>query len=311
MDGRFLMANLDIQWTNLSFGFPLAMRFIDNVEMSRSDSYRRTEAVIGGTLSWGMGNERRKISLNAGIGATLFARDPGDGSSAYTWSYDVPIFTTMTGVKLSNLRIFAWEHFGQGVSLSLNAQGRFPFVNTPFRYEAVFQGAFEPYFPLQLTLYGIFDKNGMNLQGISSKFKNASIAGIAATEYPPGELARLTWLSGGEAELKLFSINLQDNFSHIYFNRLFGTLAYRGAFYDGRDIQEPGMDVLGNVIGNTPYRLTQSLVFRFGGVLSTVIVTALPIRISPYLWGAWKISSLRDDRAGNDFMFGFNVSVSM
>jgi hypothetical protein len=311
MDGRFLMANLDIRWTNLGFGFPLTMRFIDNVEMFRNESYRRTEAVIGGTLSRGMGNERRKISLNAGIGATLFARDPNDGSGAYTWSYDAPIFTTITGVKLSNLRIFAWEHFGQGLSLSLNAQGRFPFVNTPFRYEAVFQGAFEAYFPLQLTLYGVLDKNGMNLQGISSKFRNVSIAGVAATEYPPGDLPRLTWLSGGEAELKLFSINIQDNFSHIYFNRLFGTLAYRGAFYDGRNIREPRADVLGNAIGNTPYRLTQSLVFRFGGVLSTVLVTALPLRISPHLWGAWKISSLQDNRAGNDFMFGFNVSVSI
>jgi hypothetical protein len=307
MDGRFLMADLNIQWTNLSFGFPLVIQFIDNVEMSQRNNYRRTEGTIVGTLSRGLGNERRKISLSAGIGATLFARDPQDGSSAYTWSYDAPIFTTTTGLRLSNMRLLSWEQFGQGVSLNLNIQSRFPLVNTLFRYEAIFQTAFEPYLPLQLTFYGVLDENGMNLHGTSSVFKNASFAKIAPTEYPAGTSARLTWLSGGEAELKLFSINIQDNLSHVYFNRVFSTLAYRGAFYDSRNIPAPQ----GDAIGDTSYRLTQSLILRFGGVFSTILVTALPLRISPHLWGAWKISSIRDDKLSNDFTFGFNVSVSM
>jgi hypothetical protein len=254
-----------------------------------------------------MGNERRKISLNAGAAMTLFAYDPKDGSGAYTWPHEDPLFSATAGVKFSNLHIFSWEQFGQGVSLAFNVRSRFPLLNDPFRYEAVFQAAFEPYLPLQLTLYGILDNNGINLYGTSSTFSSTTFDRITPTEYSAGNIRGLTWLGGGEAEFKLFSLNIQDNFSHIFFNRIFGTLAYRGALYDSQNISSPQ----GNVIGNTPYRLTQSLVLRSGGTLSTILVTALPVRISPYLWGAWKISSLQDGKLNNDFVFGFNISIEM
>jgi hypothetical protein len=307
MDGRFLMGNFNIQWTNLSLGFPLTFQFIDNVEMLQKYNYRRTEGTVMGTLSRGLGNERRKISLKAGLGMTVFAYEPREGrSSAYTWPQEQPIFSAVTGITLSNLRLHAWEQFGQGASLSFNIQTRIPLLNTLLRYETVLQTAFEP-FPLRLTLYGVWDKNGMNLQGTSPYFKNAAFSHVAATEYPTGNINSLTWLGGGEAELKLFSMNIQDNISHIFFNRIFSTLAYRGALYDSRDILVPQ----GNAIGDTSYRLTQSLVLRFGGTVSTVLVTALPIRISPYLWGTWKISSLQDGKLNNDFMFGFNFSLEM
>jgi hypothetical protein len=304
MDGRFLMSALNIQWTNLSLGIPLYVQFIDDVEMARNFNYRRTQGTITGTFSRGIGNERRRFDLTGGIGAALFAYDPNDGSSAYTWEYKETVWTGSVGIQLSNLRIFSWEHFGQGVSLNLNS--RFIISGEQFRYEAVFRTALEPYLPFQLTLYGIRDENGMNLHGTSGNFVSTSFSSVTAQEYPVGDITRLTWLGGGEAELKLFSLNIQDNVSHIYFNRLFSTLAYRGAFYDGRDLRFPQGDSVGD-----KYRLTQSLVLRFGGVISTIAVTAQPVRISPYIWGAWKISSRNDYSLYNNFTFGFNFSIAI
>ncbi|MDR3167651.1 MAG: hypothetical protein LBT93_06885 [Treponema sp.] len=307
MDARFLMANLDIQWTNQSFGFPLTVQFADTVEMSRDYNFRRAEATITGVFTRGMGNERRKISLNAGAAMTLFAYDPGNGSSAYTWPQENLLFGAIAGLGFSTRHLFAWEQFGQGLSLTFNVRARFPLLKSPLRYEGIFQAAFEPYLPLQLTLYGILDANGMNLYGTSSHFGSTSFDRITPREYPTGGISRLMWLGGGEAEFKLFSMNIQDNLSHIFFNRIFSTLAYRGALYDSRDILAPQ----GNALGDTPYRLTQSLVLRFGGTLSTILITAQPMRISPYLWGAWKISSLQDGKLNNDFVFGFNFSIEM
>jgi hypothetical protein len=304
VDGRFLMSALDIQWTNLNLGIPLAIEFKDDVEMSQYSNYRRTQGTITGTLSRGIGNERRRISLVGGIGAAFFAYDPKDGSSAYTWEYKESTWSGIAGIQLSNLRIFSWELFGQGASLNLNS--RFIISAKRFRYEAILQTAFEPYLPIQLTFYGIWDESGMNLHGTSRNFPTTSFSRVTAQEYPAGDISRLTWLGGGEAEFKLFSFNIQDHLSHLYFNRLFSTLAYRGAFYEDQDFLFPQGDPMGD-----KYRFTQSLILRFGGVISTIIVTAQPVRITPYIWGAWKISSRNDDSVYNNFAFGFNFSIKI
>ncbi|MDR2103742.1 MAG: hypothetical protein LBP42_06540 [Treponema sp.] len=304
MDARFYMSALDIQWINLNLGIPLNLRFMDYVEMLPQDNYRITHGTITGTLNRGIGNERRRFIFTAGAGFTLLAEDPQDGSGAYTWDYQAPFFNGLAGVQISNLRRFSWEHFGQGVSAAYTS--RFVLSKTLFRHEAVFKAAFEPYLPLGLTLYGILDKNGMTLHGTSQDFTVTSISNTAAVEYSTIGIRNLTWLGGGEAELKLFSLNLQDNISHLYFNRLFSTLAYRGALYDSRNIADPP----GSSIGTT-YRLTQSLILRFGSDISIAALTALPVRISPYMWTAWKISTLGDNISANNFMFGFNFSLNL
>jgi hypothetical protein len=304
MDARFYMANLDIQWINLSFGFPLNLRFIDRVDMYSQNNYRTTHGTLVGTLNRSIGNERHRFILTAGAGFTLTASDPRNGAGAYTWNYRDSFFNGLAGLQFSNLRRFSWEHFGQGLSAAYTS--RFVFSGFLFRHEAVLKAAFEPYLPLQLTLYGVLDKNGMTLHGSSPNFTVTSISNVASLEYPTGGIQSLTWLGGGEAELKFFSLNVQDNFSHLYFNRLFGTLAYRGAFYDGSNIAHPQ----GNLIGDR-YRLTQSLILRFGGDVSVIPLTAMPVRLSPYMWGGWKISTLDDNIFANNFVFGFNVSLEL
>jgi hypothetical protein len=303
MDVRFLMAASEIQWTNLSLGFPLDIYFSDDIDKTQANIYRRTQGSLSGLKSFELGGGHQ-ISLASGIGMSLLAADPEDDSSAYTWTYEEgPYYNVMFGIEYSNLRRFAWELFGQGAVLSLYT--RFPLQDSPtLRFEGSLKAAFESFFPLQMSLYGVWDQNGMNLHGESRQYSASIFSDIAPFEYNTQGIAGLTWLGGGEAEIKLFSLEIQNNISHLYFNRIFSTLAYRGAFYQSRQLPKPAGTAMGE-----DYHLTQSLILRLGGSISTVFVTALPLTVTPRLWGAWKISNIDDDEE-NDFAFGISYSVS-
>ncbi|MDR3146517.1 MAG: hypothetical protein LBU21_09580, partial [Treponema sp.] len=77
------------------------------------------------------------------------------------------------------------------------------------------------------------------------------------------------------------------------------TLAYRGLLYD--DGGTP--DAEGNRLGER-YRIAQSLILRLGITISSVFVTALPVKASISFWGAWKISNLHNGIGWDDFAFG-------
>jgi hypothetical protein len=138
----------------------------------------------------------------------------------------------------------------------------------------------------------------MNLYGLSNLYSSTVFSNNASVEYPTTGLSSLTWLGGGEAEVKLFSLEIQQGLSHLYYNRFFGTLGYRGVMYDDRGSRYAE----GNPLGGQ-YRLAQSLLLRLGLVTSTVAVTALPVKLSVSLWMAWKISNMFDGK-DNDFRFG-------
>jgi hypothetical protein len=302
MDARALMAYIDLRWTNRSLGFPLLAAFTDDIDKTQSRDFRRTEAAVSASFSGGLGHEGRQISFKPGFTFTLFADDPGDGSNVYTWPYGDPYYTLSLGAGFSTLRRFDWELFGRGVSLE--GYGRFQVREPAVRFDGLLRTAFEP-FPLRSTLYWAWDEGGMNIHGKSRLYGSVPFSAVAAEEYPGSGFSQLRWLGGGEAEVKLFSYHIQKNLSHLYFNRIYGTLAYRGALYDDGGIRAPQ----GNPLGGD-YRLTQSLVLRFGSVISTILITVMPIRIQPYLWGAWKISNMNDGKM-NDFIFGFNFSIEM
>jgi hypothetical protein len=303
MDARSLMAAANLQWINLSLGFPLNITFSDDIDKTQHIPYRETQGTIAGTLEFGLGNERRRLKLNPGLGFSLAAADRGDGSSAYTWEYGEPYYHAMLGIGVSNLRRFNWELFGQGAALTL--YGRVPLARplTP-RFDGVIETAFEPYLPLKLSLYGAWDENGMNLYGNSRYYTTTPFNSIASVEYPSAGMSALSWLGGGEAELRLFSLDFQKNLSHLYINRFFGTLAYRGVVYDDQGVPAAEGTHLGGSL-----RLGQSLILRLGATVSTILITALPIRISAWVWGAWKMPNMRD-RKNNDFVIGPGFSIS-
>jgi hypothetical protein len=300
MDARSLMAVTNLQWTNLSLGFPLNISFSDDIDKTQPVSYRKTRGTVSGALSFGLGNERRRLELNPGLGFSLAAPDSGD-SAAYTWEYGELYYHAMLGAGVSNLRRFNWELFGQGAALKVYSRLLLNLPGIP-RFEGILQTAFEPYLPLKLSLYGAWDENGMDLYGNSKYYDTVAFSSVASVEYSSKGLSALRWLGGGEAELRLFSLDFQKSLSHLYINRFFGTLAYRGVLYDDQGI----LGAEGTCLGDL--RLGQSLIFRLGATASTILVTALPVRISAWVWGAWKISNTNDGK-NNDFVIGPGFSV--
>jgi hypothetical protein len=142
----------------------------------------------------------------------------------------------------------------------------------------------------------------MRLNGTSGLYSSTAFSSAAAVEYSSERVQNLLWLAGGEVELQLFSLQIQQNLGHVYYNRFFGSIAYRGAFYDGSSALFPEGAGLGD------YRLTQSLILRLGMAASTIAVTALPIKLSFAIWGAWKISNVSNG-INDDYMFGPSFSV--
>ncbi|MDR3146725.1 MAG: hypothetical protein LBU21_10640, partial [Treponema sp.] len=319
MDARSLMAAGSFSWINYTLGFPLELYASDDLDKTRDTVRRISQASLGGTLRFGLGNERTHLDLIPKLSAGFMSDDPGDDSNPYTWGYDEYYYSAGLGLGISNLLRPSWALFGKG--LSLGAYGWFmldrPGLRQGFRVprvEGVFNAAFEPLLPLRLRLYGAWDRDGMDLRGQSRYFLSTSFDSFASTEYPRQETILLEWIAGGEAELKLFSLDIQKNLSHLYYNRFYGTLAYRGAVYDDQGYRDTaGRAAQGTPLGGSPddtYRLAQSLVLRLGLVISTIILPGIPLSITPSFWGAWKFPNMNDGNGNNDFSLGMGVSVS-
>jgi hypothetical protein len=302
-DARSLMGLFDIQWTNNYFGLPLTFTFKDDInrpDNARTAAQRRTDFGLSAQLTNSVGNGPASFSLTPGLGVSLRAPDRGAGRSPYTWKYDDPRYVFSLGLGLSSLTRYPWELFGSGVSLAVHGRYAMPDeMPLTYRFEGVFQAAFEPYLPLRLRLYGIRDENGMNLAGLSGLYADSPAGDLAPAEYNSIAYS-LKWLAGGEAEAKLFSLEIQRNLSHVYFNRFFGTLAYRGGFYDSKDLEGPAP---GQLLRDS-YRLTQSLVLRLGLTFSAAIIPASPMKFTFSTKGILKISNMFDGDPANDFAIG-------
>jgi hypothetical protein len=303
-DWKAKMANLAIDWTTSYFGFPLTLSFVDGVDsmMVGTNSYRRTQASAAGTLTRSVGNERNKVSLLGGVYFSINAGNPFDNSSAYTWDYEDPQFAGIVGLGWSNMYRYPWQEFGTG--FAINANYGTPFDFSQMRIDGTINIAMEKIFPLQFQFYGAYDTNGMNLQGDSKMF-GSSFPNLASVEYiSPNGLAT-EWIGGGQLDLKLFGIEIQNHLSHLYFNRFTTRLSYRGVAYDSNGIAEAE--------GNQIYediRLAQSLILRLGLDCTLPLGGAIAVPFSPSIWGAWKISNMNDGKS-NDFYFNVGFEVSL
>jgi hypothetical protein len=153
------------------------------------------------------------------------------------------------------------------------------------RIEGIFRANTERRFPMNLTLYGTYDNAGLNLQGVSQNYGQSIFDNAASKEYLLKGYNQL-WLAGGEVSLGLFSIEIQNHISHLYFNRLFCTLTLRNVIYDSKGRPgTPGIRVYEDV------HLAQSLILSLRLVSSFLPVQYLPFFIEPQIWGAWKFSN--------------------
>jgi hypothetical protein len=324
MDIPYLMGNITLTWLNLSLGFPLTFRVSDTLDTGRtrySGVVRDTVFDVQASFSRGLGSERLVFSVSPEFEFLLIAPEPPGSSvwisgpkSAYTWGYMDPYYIGVLGLGLSSLFKTSGDVFGRGASLTVYGkyalrQGTSPADQALPRAEGVLQAAFEPYLPLRFRLYGVWDERGMNLAGQSSPFSSTPFSNFSSAEYAGAGgsgMQDIQWLAGGEAEVKLFKFEIQRHLSHIYFNRIFGTLAYRGTVYDDR-----GHSAAEGTILPGSYRLAQSLVLRLGGAVSFAVLPYIPFRLSASFVGVWKMSNVKDGNARNDFWFGPEFTFSL
>jgi hypothetical protein len=309
MNIRDLMGAFGIQWTTLGLGFPLTFEVSDSINKTKEIPHRRTFAGIQAASSWG---------FRLGATVSLIAQDPLNSSNVYTWGYDEPIYTFSAGFDLNALRRFRWQLFGKG--FSLNTTVRYTLPQETLGVEERLSVAFEP-FRLKLSLYYAWSSAAnLDLYGRSLNHENDYIGGslfsdIASVEYATDHINRLSWLAGGEVELKLFSLDIQKNLGHLYYNRLYSTLAYRSVFYNADetafpdDETPPGIPLTPPLLPTAGYHLAQSLVLRLGMTISSVIITTSPLRFTPYLWGAWKISDPHE--WSDNLNLGFGLSLAL
>lgn len=283
----------DISWMTSSFGTPLTLNVSDSIEFDSStgleNPYRALRSELSAAFSRGIGGERLKLNLGASASAFSYAFDPGDGSGAYSWPFDEAKYVLEGSAGLSSMRRPAWRLFGSGAEAK--GIGRVSLPAGEYRLDAVFRAAFEPALPLRVGAYAAYDRVGTAVDGDSLEFGDAPFEGMA--EYASEAPADLPWLIGGNAELRVFTLEAQRNFSHLYFNRLFGTVAWRGAAYPDEGRRS----------------FVQSAVAKAGAVMTALPLAAVPLRFSPYLWAAWKISNCDDGNGDNDYTLGFTFSV--
>jgi hypothetical protein len=297
------MAMIDsFSWRNTSLGIPIDTAFSDKVIYSKNGSYRDTRGSLSGTLLRGLGGERVRYGFSLG-GGFAFTADKEDGvESAYQWTRTGSAYTVFAGLELSSLKRQRHQIFGNGVRFSVKGASVLEAFEP--RYEGVFQAGAETLFPLGLTLYGAYDRWGMDLQGVSRTYGDPLFAQLAAEEYPSPRGLTLNWLSGGEAALGLFSLEVQDNISHVYTNRIYGTLALRSVVYDAR-----GSAGAEGVVLADDLRLAQSLIFKLGMVYAIIPLKAVPLFLEPHFWAAWKFSDTLSGE-GVPWRFGLGVNIN-
>ncbi|MCL2193117.1 MAG: hypothetical protein FWB78_06955 [Treponema sp.] len=310
-DIRYQMAMVEMfSWQNTALGFPLTLNFSDMViHFEDEDIYRDTRIGLVGNLNRSLG--RGVIGLAFG-GSYVRIADYDEGvASAYGWRETESHFIVSTGIGLSNIRRRQHELFGTGMAFNLTGAS---FATSFEPYAAVmFQASREARFPVRLALFGVYDATGtMSLHGVSRTYGNPIFSQFAPLEYRRPSGLNLDWLAGAEAAIGLFSLEIQNNISHIYFNRIFGTLAVRNAFFDGQGHADAeGMVISGLWSGNEDIRIAQSLVFRLGMVFTFhQIQQIVPAFFEPNVWAAWNFSNTITGN-GTQWRIGFGFNMRM
>lgn len=291
----FMVENFS--WQTTVPGFPLTAEFSDKVFSDFVYApHRETRAVLSGSLSLYPGRYFFGITLAAGY--VRFAGFNG-GNNAYEWEENDSSFYYSTALSFSNQLRRQNDLFGTG--LSVNVRGTSTAESFAPRVEGIFRANRETRFPLSLAVYGAYDKTSMNLYGASRRYGQPVFNRAASREYSLPNGLNLAWISGSEMSVGLFSFEIQNNLSHIYFNRFSGFLSLRSVIYDSDG--HPNTE--GIEFDNL--RLAQSLVLRISLLSSIIPVKSNPLFFEPSVWGAWKFSNTITN-TGSPWGFGFGLN---
>ena len=287
-DLNYQMALINqLSWQNNSMGFPLTLSFSDRI-IEGNNIYRSTNIDLN--TSYNRVRRGRQYNFSLGGGYTRNAAE-GNNESAYLWDEGESF-------------IYGNVSFGFSFSyLSFYLSG-ISYLNEFLpRFDAALDLDFNPRFPLTLSFFGAYDERGMNLHGVSNSYSQTLIPSYALFEYKSPLDLNLDWIAGAELGINIFTLEIQSNLSHIYFNRIGGNLSLRNQIYDSQDhYGAEGMEL-------DNYRLIQSLMLRLGMEISFLPIIKIPLRAEPYVYGVWKFSNTIN-KSSSIFLLGLGLNIT-
>jgi hypothetical protein len=304
---------VSITWINFSFMLPITLTFSDVIPFNDTVPLRETRLSVQGSYRIPLGNERRALTLSGILNSYwLYSNSHDGGDNTISRSLQ----SVQGSIRISNIIRNSWERFGNGISEQLNTK-KLLIEDNDFRFENLVTGSIESIPALQNVpaardfafygaFYGAYDKNGIiNHYGHSSYYSSSLFEPVSAYEYNTA-LYRNTysWIIGGEFDFSPVSVEIQKNFSHLYFNRVYASTGYRWAYLNPKDRLKPSS----SDIESLP--LLHSVIFRLSNVVSIVPLTVLPIKITVDLFGALKLSLLKNGFSSDDVYLGFGLSAS-
>jgi hypothetical protein len=305
-----MLAIKDLTWINYTFGIPIYFYYSDVVLSYIEPARRNLRPQVYLYFKFPLFNNRLSFLARPGISSYHSFAAPKNSVknkqwvSAYEWTNDLSnSYFLNLELTLSNLHTASWEAFGNGMSAGV-------FMHTwLFRddynpsYEGVITAAAEPlplvrFSGVKQTLYAAFWENGLLSIAGEGNVTQQRFASVALTEYAPlRSREKLKWVTGGETELTVLKLEAQANFSHLYFNRFFFTLAYRFGYWNSQ-------------LGPGVPEFLHSVVARLKMNYTVTPVGVLPIRLQPLLWFSLKLSALDGTVNDTPFSFGYSFQYS-
>ncbi|MDR2602130.1 MAG: hypothetical protein LBC53_06735 [Spirochaetaceae bacterium] len=310
-DWDYNMAPVHLTWTNFSFGFPIYFYYDDYALALEYYAERISQTSLYAYFKFPILTNRLTFSFQPGLSVShlylsRYSENPVNvenvkSNSAYDWKENTKGYFLNIAFILSTMDAWSWEIFGNGFSQAFYLHTWLKKDLNP-GLENVITVAAEPLPFIHIsgvkqTLYASYWDNYLkNVQGdsimASTNFKDASL-----NEYSMKIPQKMKWILGGQTEIKLFSFNIQKNITHLYFNRVYMTLAYRWAYWGGQ------------LEGEYPQYLHSALLNL--ALKNTIIPAALvPLKIVPSVWASLKISALNGGIEESPLAFGFKFSYS-
>ena len=308
-DWEYNMIPVNLTWINYSFGLPIYFYYTDYVIPNEYLPKRIAEPSVYLYFKIPIFNNRLNLQIHPGISATYVFYSEGEAlrgdktaASAYSWEkYETDSYFFNLEVILSNIMRHRWQIFGNGISQAFYLH-TWLFPEDKPSFENVITAVLEPLpfinlFGIKQTVYGTYwEKNLFNVQG-KSLMQKTRFDTVSLSDYSYRIKIRPKWIVGGETEVKLFSLETQKNFSHLYFNRVYTTLAYRWGYWGGQG-------------GEDSASYLHSIILRFGMDYSITPISLVPISLQPMFWMSLKLSALDGTVNEEPFLLGVSFSYT-
>jgi hypothetical protein len=297
---------------------PITLTFADVFATDDWLPMRKTRLGIQASYRLPLWNERWSLTFMGSFGALWYSFDTDGGETGggapYGWPVRDESYSVLGGFNFSNLSLASWERFGNGFSEQFYTRKTLSGENPLPRFENVFTASLESprflqsvpvvrNFAFKASLYGLYDRDGVNSLGRSLDYSSAAFDGIAPHEYSVRRYVySYQWLTGGQFDWSPVSFEIQKNLLHLYFNRIFAALGYRWLY------TESGGQAVNSADGQPLF--LQSLLFRLGAAVSIVPVTVLPLKLTFDLLAALKLSAPDPASPDGSWYLGWGISVS-